>query len=73
MPTLRERLALAIRQNPVRGLGVALLFLLALAFLVATVVAFRTVEWVIILGAGGVLLAVVLGAVGAATLLMRRG
>lgn len=71
-PTLRERFRLAVRQNPIRGVGILLLLLLALVFFVATVLAFSTVEWVVILGVGVLALAVVLGGIGALTLLMRR-
>ena len=71
-PTLRERFRLALRQNPTRGVGILLLLLLALVFFVATVLAFSTVEWLVILGAGVLSLAVVLGGIGAMTLLMRR-
>lgn len=73
MPTVRERLRLAVQQNPVRGVGILLLLLLALAFLVTTVLTFRTVEWVVILGVGVVLIAIVLAAIGAVTLVMRSG
>lgn len=72
-PTVRERFWLAVRQNPTRGAGILLLLLLALAFLVTAVFAFRAVEWLVILGVGVVLVAVVLGVVGGVTLLMRRG
>lgn len=71
-PTVRERVSLAVRQHPVRGVGILLLLLLALAFLIATVIEFQILDWLVILGVGLVLLAVVLGGIGAATLLMRR-
>mgnify|MGYP000507151141 CR=1 FL=1 len=71
-PTLRERFRLAVRQNPIRGIGILLLLLLAMVFFVATVAAFPTIEWLQILGVGLLVLAVVLGGIGVATLYMRR-
>lgn len=71
-PTLRERFRLAVRQNPIRGLGILLLLLLALVFFVATILTFRLGEWMVILSVGLLILAVVLGGIGAATLLTRR-
>ncbi|NHX35339.1 MULTISPECIES: hypothetical protein [Halolamina] len=71
-PTLRERFRLAVRQNPIRGVGILLLLLLALVFFVATAVEFRAVESMVILSVGVLALAVVLGGIGAVTLLMRR-
>lgn len=71
-PTVRERFWLAVRQSPVRGAGVLLLLLLSLSFFVATVIEFRILDWLVILGAGAVLLVIVLGGIGIATLLMRR-
>lgn len=71
-PTVRERVSLAIRQHPVRGVGILLLFLLSLAFFVATVIEFHILDWLVILGAGALLLVVILGGISVATLLMRR-
>lgn len=71
-PTVRERVSLAVRQHPVRGIGILLLLLLSLSFFVATVIEFRILDWLVILGAGALLLVLVLGGVGVATLLMRR-
>lgn len=72
-PTVRERFSLAVRQHPVRGVGILLLLLLSLAFFVATIIEFRILDWLVILGAGALLLVVVLGGIGVVTLLMRRG
>jgi len=71
-PTLRERFRLAVRQNPIRGLGILLLLLLALVFFVATILTFQLGEWLVILSVGLLVLAVVLGGIGAATLLTRQ-
>lgn len=71
MPTVRERIGLAVRQNPLRGVGILLLLLLALAFLVITVLTFPAVEWLVILGAGVVLIAVVLAVISAVTVVTR--
>ncbi|GAB7094365.1 hypothetical protein JCM30237_15170 [Halolamina litorea] len=83
MPSFRERLKLAIRQSPVRGVVVLLLLLLGLSFLVAGIVAFRDAIWAAVVDAASGLLAgeplailgaaVVLVAVGVPILLLRRG
>lgn len=81
-PTFRERLGLAARRSPVRGLVVALLLLLSLGFLVAGVVAFRRriQSWLVetlrrLLGgdpAVAVPVLALLGALGVALALARR-
>lgn len=82
VPTFKQRLGLAIRQNPVRGMVIAALFLLSLAFLVGGLIEFRDAIWGAIVGFASAVLAgnltailavaVVLMAVGTATLLLRR-
>lgn len=82
-PTFTERLRLAVRQSPVRGLVIVALFLLSSVFLVAGLIEFRDVIWGAVVGAASALLrgepmallavAVVLGAVGTVTLLLKRG
>lgn len=61
MPSLRERLGLAVRQNPIRGLVVLFLLLLGLGFLVAGVVAFRGAIWAAIVAFCGAIWAATVG------------
>ena len=81
-PTFKQRLRLAIRQSPVRGLVIVGLFLLSLVFLVGGLLEFRDAIWGAIVGFVSALsagnptailsVAVVLVAVGTVTLLLRR-
>ncbi|GAB7013912.1 hypothetical protein [Halolamina salina] len=83
VPTFKERLGLAIRQNPVRGMVIAALFLLSLVFLVGGIIEFRDAIWGAIVDFASAVLAgdlpallavaVVLMGAGTATLLLRRG
>lgn len=83
VPTFWERLRLAIRQNPARGLVILALFLLSSVFLVGGLIEFRDPIWGAIVGAVSAVVAgeptallavaVVLVAVGTGTLLLRRG
>ncbi|MFW5939255.1 MAG: hypothetical protein ACOCSD_04855 [Halolamina sp.] len=57
LPSFRERLELAIRQRPIRGLVVLLLLLLGVSFLIAGVVAFRDAIVAAVSDAGAALLA----------------
>jgi hypothetical protein len=82
-PTFGERLRLAVRQNPTRGLVIVALFLLSSVFLVGGLIEFRDPIWGAIVGAASAVLAgdptallavvVVLVAAGTGTLLLRRG
>lgn len=81
-PTFKERLRLAIRQSPMRGLVIVGLLLLSLVFLVGGLLEFSDAIWAAIVGFASALLAgnltailavvAVLVAVGTATLLLRR-
>ena len=83
VPTFGERLRLAVRQNPVRGLVIGALFLLSAVFLVGGLIEFRDAIVGALVGAASAVLAgeptallavaVVLVAVGTGTLLLRRG
>lgn len=72
MPSLRERLGLAVRQNPIRGLVVTLLLAVSAAFLVITLLAFDLGRSLWILAVGVLIVALVLGAIGLATWLSRQ-
>jgi len=81
-PTFKERLRLAIRQSPMRGLVIVALLGLSLVFLVGALLEFSDAIWAAIAGFGAALLAgdltavlavvALLVAVGTATLLLRR-
>lgn len=47
VPTFSERLRLAIRQNPIRGVVVMLLLLLSFSFLAAGFISFREAIWTV--------------------------
>ena len=73
MPDLRERLGLAVRQSPIRGAVVVLLLVVALGFLVTTVLAFDLGQSLWILAVGVLIVGLVLGAIALGTWLSRRG